>query len=54
MHCVPPRGAALRTRVALTNSGGYEDRGNGLQYSALSPFGFDGRYLYVVCCARRF
>ena len=33
-------------KVALTNNGGYEDRGNGLQYSALSPFGFDGRYWY--------
>jgi iron complex outermembrane receptor protein len=33
-------------KVNLTNNGGYEDRGNGLQYSALSPFGFDGRYWY--------
>ncbi|MFT3793005.1 MAG: hypothetical protein QM741_18485 [Rudaea sp.] len=25
----------------------YEDRGDGLQYSSLSPFGFSGRYVYA-------
>ncbi|TCV96412.1 iron complex outermembrane receptor protein [Luteibacter rhizovicinus] len=32
------------TKAALNNV--YEDRADGLQYSALSPFGFNGRYLY--------
>ncbi|MDY4283206.1 TonB-dependent receptor [Xanthomonas sp. LF06-19] len=32
------------TRTALNNI--YDDRPNGLQYSPLSPFGFNGRYWY--------
>jgi iron complex outermembrane receptor protein len=32
------------TKAALNNV--YEDRADGLQYSALSPFGFNGRYWY--------
>ncbi|PWK92823.1 ferric enterobactin receptor [Fulvimonas soli] len=32
------------TKAALYNV--YEDRADGLQYSALSPFGFNGRYWY--------
>jgi iron complex outermembrane recepter protein len=32
------------TRASLNNV--YEDRADGLQYSALSPFGFNGRYWY--------
>jgi iron complex outermembrane receptor protein len=32
------------TRSALNNV--YEDRPNGLQYSSLSPFGFNGRYWF--------
>ena len=33
------------TRVSRTNTG--EDFASGLQYSALSPFGFNGRYMYA-------
>ncbi|WP_254460731.1 TonB-dependent receptor plug domain-containing protein [Xanthomonas sacchari] len=33
------------TRTALNNI--YDDRPNGLQYSPLSPFGFNGRYWYA-------
>lgn len=33
------------TRVKATNTG--EDFASGLQYSALSPFGFNGRYMYA-------
>lgn len=32
------------TKAQLTN--GYDDRASGLQYSSLSPFGFNGRYWY--------
>jgi len=32
------------TKASLANV--YEDRADGLQYSALSPFGFNGRYWY--------
>ena len=32
------------TKAALNNV--YEDRADGLQYSSLSPFGFNGRYWY--------
>ncbi len=33
------------TKAALNNV--YEDRADGLQYSSLSPFGFNGRYWYA-------
>lgn len=33
------------TKASLNNV--YEDRADGLQYSALSPFGFNGRYWYA-------
>ncbi len=32
------------TKASLANV--YEDRADGLQYSSLSPFGFNGRYWY--------
>ena len=32
------------TKVSLANA--YDDRADGMQYSTLSPFGFDGRYVY--------
>ena len=35
-----------KATIAASNTGGYEDRYDGLQYSALSPFGFNGRYWY--------
>jgi iron complex outermembrane recepter protein len=34
------------TKVILANIAGDEDAGVGLQYSSLSPFGFDGRYWF--------
>ena len=35
-----------KASFAASNAGGYEDRYDGLQYSTLSPFGFNGRYWY--------
>jgi iron complex outermembrane receptor protein len=35
-----------KVSVQASGSGGYEDRADGLQYSSLSPFGFNGRYWY--------
>ncbi len=35
-----------KATIAASNAGGYEDRYDGLQYSTLSPFGFNGRYWY--------
>jgi len=42
------------TKVTLeaSNGFGYEDRYDGLQYSALSPFGFNGRFAYVKIAYR--
>jgi iron complex outermembrane receptor protein len=38
------------TKASLANV--YEDRADGLQYSALSPFGFNGRYWYGKVASR--
>ena len=38
------------TKVALNNQ--YDDRADGLQYSSLSPFGFNGRYWYAKVAYR--
>ena len=35
-----------KVSLQASGAGGYEDRADGLQYSSLSPFGFDGRYWY--------
>ncbi|WP_049623143.1 TonB-dependent receptor plug domain-containing protein [Frateuria defendens] len=35
-----------KVSARASGSGGFEDRADGLQYSALSPFGFNGRYWY--------
>jgi iron complex outermembrane receptor protein len=35
-----------KVNFLVSNGFGYEDAYDGLQYSALSPFGFNGRYVY--------